>query len=102
MVMTEYKNKVGVMNTARWREFKQNYPQLSDQLITTGSELYEMGAEKAKTAPQLDKLVEFLSAAPVEVREELGFSSTVDRVTVLARVFESGSALLLNYLHNGC
>ena len=90
------------MDKQKWRDFKDRYPQLAEELIRTGSALYEMGAEKAKTAPELDQLVEFLHGAPEALLGEIGFELTVDRTTVLAKVFENGSEMLLNYLHNKC
>jgi hypothetical protein len=90
------------MDRQQWKDFKERYPQLSERLIKIGSALYEMGVEKAKSAPELDELVEFLKGAPPEMLSDIGLRTPIDRNTVLAAVIEHGSEMLLAYLHKEC
>ena len=84
-----------------WREFRERYPELAEQLFVLGAKIYEMGAEKAQDSDELERLVGMLEAAPKEARQYLGLNGNVDKTTVLAAIFEGGSSLLLDYVRSG-
>ena len=84
-----------------WREFRERYPELAEQLFVLGAKIYEIGAEKAPISEELGTLVKALKNAPEEARHYLGLNGDVNQATILAAIFEEGSSLLLDYVRSG-
>jgi len=91
------------MKESDWKDLKDRFPALADNLLKAGSTLYELGVEKAQSAPELGTMMQLLKEAPQEARDLLGFGGpdTLDEKMVLLAVFTWGSDLLLNYVREG-
>ncbi len=89
------------MDMQRWRDFRARYPKLAEQMLLLGSNIYELGAEKARGSPTAKELTHLLESAPEGACKELGIKTPVSEEALLTAVFEMGSSLLLEYVETG-
>jgi hypothetical protein len=84
-----------------WGAFSDRYPLLAKQIAELSSHLYEIGAEEARHAPELDALVELLRHAPFEARTKLSISDgPIDRVAAHILAINIGSSNLLDFVRS--